>query len=197
MRQDDIRLPGADVLSTPARELLAMDAANAYEALVVSGPGRALALPILSRLSPQTVLNAAPARPDYASALIAALWLWHDFLDESHRISQGITSETGSFWHAIMHRREGDFSNSKYWYRRCRNHATYAAIAAGAQGIINPYPADKSLYRLTSAGWDPDALVDLVEAVHDQPDDPRSRVAVALQQLEWRTLFDYCTRQAL
>jgi hypothetical protein len=27
-----------------------------------------------------------------------------------------------SFWHAIMHRREGDFWNSKYWYARCRNH---------------------------------------------------------------------------
>ena len=46
-----------------------------------------------------------------------ALWLY-GFLDESHSIAQGIDSAEGSYWHALMHRSEGDFSNSKYWYRR-------------------------------------------------------------------------------
>lgn len=197
MRQDDISSAHGDVLSDQARRLLALDAAAAYELLVVHGSGRQQARPLLEGLSVRGVLNREPVRSEYASALIAGLWLWHDFLEESHRISQAISSETGSFWHAIMHRREGDFSNSKYWYRKCQNHPTYAAIAAGAQGVINPYPADKSLFRLTASGWDPQALVDLVEQVHDRPSDPRYRAAVALQQLEWRTLFDYCIRQAL
>lgn len=36
---------------------------------------------------------------------VSALWLWHDFLDESHTLSQDIETTDGSYWHAIMHRR--------------------------------------------------------------------------------------------
>ena len=43
---------------------------------------------------------------------------------------------------------------------------------------------------------DPDAFVDLVEAVHRKPEDARFQAAVALQRLEWRLLFDYCMRRA-
>jgi hypothetical protein len=60
--------------------------------------------------------------PKMARACLAGLWLRFDFLEESHRISQEIDSPTGSFWHAIMHRREGDFGNSKYWWRRVGKH---------------------------------------------------------------------------
>jgi hypothetical protein len=48
---------------------------------------------------------------------MSGLWLLAGDLDRSHTISQGIGSAEGSFWHGIMHRREGDFSNSKYWFR--------------------------------------------------------------------------------
>lgn len=44
------------------------------------------------------------------------LLLWHDHLDASHNISQRIENADGSFVHAIMHRREPDAWNSKYWY---------------------------------------------------------------------------------
>jgi hypothetical protein len=67
-------------------------------------------------------------------SVLSALWLWHDYLDESHIISQKIDTPTGSFWHAIMHRREGDFSNSKYWYARCADHPALGD-AGGAGGI--------------------------------------------------------------
>src|SRR5947208_544638 len=55
-----------------------------------------------------------PADNDMAACCIAGVWLLHDCLDESHTISQGIDTPSDSFWHAIMHRREGDFSNAKY-----------------------------------------------------------------------------------
>src|SRR4051794_41678662 len=49
-----------------------------------------------------------------AGACRAGLWLLFDFLDESHRVSQELHTPEGSFWHAIMHRREPDPDNSKY-----------------------------------------------------------------------------------
>ena len=74
--------------------------------------------------------------------------------------------------------------------------AVESETLANAPRLINEMPADKSLLRLIATGWNPSAFVDLVEQVHDKPNDPRHRAAVALQRLEWQLLFDHCTRQA-
>jgi len=41
-----------------------------------------------------------------------------DALDAAHRIFQDDSSDLGSYWHGVMHRREGDFDNARYWFRR-------------------------------------------------------------------------------
>ena len=90
-----------------------------------------------------------------------ALWLY-GFLDESHSIAQGIDSPEGSYWHALMHRSEGDFSNSKYWYRRVGRHAIFPALLVAVRQqilalfrILTPSPIvtnrSKSLCRGSSA----------------------------------------------
>ncbi|HMO24814.1 MAG TPA: hypothetical protein PKB10_00960 [Tepidisphaeraceae bacterium] len=186
-----------DSLSNAAREVLRLDVMDAYTALVPDRSGSEAAKTLLEKLNEQTVVNAPVRSQSDAMSLLAGLWLWHDYLGESHSISQKIETGTGSFWHAIMHRREGDFSNSKYWYARCSGHPILATLAARADDIIKPFPADKSLLKLTAAGWNANAFVDLVEQVHDRPDDPRHKAAIALQQLEWRTLFDHCQRSAV
>jgi hypothetical protein len=185
-----------DVLSDPARRILDLNAEAACTRLVVRGDGTAEARSLLEKLQPPDLLTVPVKDTEHAQALLAGLWLWHDWLDESHQISQQIHSSTGSFWHAIMHRREGDFSNSKYWYARCKGHSILPVIGSQAGPVINRMAADKSLLRLVADGWDPGALVDLVEQVHERPDDPLHKVAVSLQQLEWRMLFDHGVRQA-
>ena len=65
---------------------------------------------------------------EMASCCISGLWLLNNFLDESHKISQEIHTTGGSYWHAIMHRREPDYGNSKYWCRRVGRHRIFERL---------------------------------------------------------------------
>lgn len=184
-----------DTLSPLAHQVLELNP-SAYTKLVVRGPGNPRAKEMLSDVSAMSLFSpgVGQAHPRAAEAL-AGLWLWHDWLDESHTISQSLHDATGSYWHAIMHRREGDFSNSKYWYARVGRHPSLDVLANQVGAILHSQPADKGLLRITAGGWNSNALVDLVEAVCERPDDdPQRQIAVKLQQLEWRVLFDYCVR---
>ena len=117
--------------------------------------------------------------------LVAGLWLYVDQLDASHVVSQSITTPSGSFWHAMMHRREGDFANSHYWYRKVGKHPAMTKIflAGGCAGA-----------GTDNGRYDPHAFVDAVEVAHTQHDDagkahPELR---AMQRHEWVALFEWC-----
>ena len=58
------------------------------------------------------------------------LLIWNDDIPAAHPIAQDIENDTGSYWHAIVHRREGDFSNARYWFRRAGRHPVLAELAA-------------------------------------------------------------------
>jgi hypothetical protein len=169
---------------------------QAFEAMVVEGGTPKMARDLLEGVTPNQLLAAPVKSPAYADAMLAGLWLWHDGLEESHRISQSISDSTGSFWHAIMHRREGDFSNSKYWYARAAGHPVLATLAGSVGPLVNRAPADKSLLRIVANGWNPNAFVDFVESVSADEADGRYPIAVELQKLEWRVLWEHCARGA-
>lgn len=183
-----------DPLSPAARDLLRINAHAAYTQLLPRQPGPAAVAERLHAMSPADVITGKIAGPDDAACVLAGLWLWHDYLNESHTICQAIETPSGSYLHAIMHRREGDFGNAKYWYARCPSHPIFDSLAAQASDMVASAPANKALLRLTSSGWNGTALVDLIQQVHESPSDPRYELAVALQQMEWRTLFDHCLR---
>ena len=184
-----------DALSPRAATILRSRPGVAYTRLTVDAADGAAA-ELLRDVTPQELLLAPPKSEPDARAMLAGLWLWHDGLHESHEISQKLTSSTGSFWHAIMHRREGDFSNAKYWYARCRHHPVLAEIPVHAESSVQLLRGLREVERVTRSGWDADAYVDLVEQVHANPADPRHAAAVRLQQIEWRCLFAHCVAAA-
>ena len=118
-----------------------------------------------------------------------ALWL-HGFLDESHSIAQGLGSAEGSYWHALMHRSEGDFGNSKYWYRRVGHHAIFSDLLGAAQKLeISSEPTMEDLLR--SPEWNPFRFVDAIERVADG--ETRHWVLLqAIAQEEYNLLMGYC-----
>jgi hypothetical protein len=67
------------------------------------------ALTVGEAFAPQAVRDEGMAR-----ACLAGLWLYHDFLDESHRISQAIETTTGSYWHGGSSPVQGGLLRANY-----------------------------------------------------------------------------------
>lgn len=104
--------------------------------------------------------------PIMAKAVVSSLWLYHDFLDESHAISQSIDNPTGCYLHGIMHRREGDYSNAKYWFRRVGKHPIEDDLLLFAKQLTLQSGLPSSEVDLSSQPtWSHVAFVDLVESV--------------------------------
>lgn len=162
------------------------------------GPGRAngakrdelTAMSVPRAFEGQRVADEAMAR-----ACLAGVWLLHDFLDESHAISQSIETTTGSYWHAIMHRREPDYANARYWFRRVGEHPIDAALAEAAQVLASRRP-DRDVVLPMTRGWDPFAFVELVESCERGRCDAAD-LAQQIQMREWWLLFDHCYRAAI
>jgi hypothetical protein len=132
-----------------------------------------------------------------ADACLAGLWLYHDFLDESHTISQSIDTTTGSYGHGIMHRREPDFSNAGYWFRRVGNHPIFEPLAEAACRLTSEAKGvDRARVLATCSPWNPFTFIDLCESVYATPG-PDHDLCRQISLVEWQLLFDHCYRHAL
>ena len=162
------------------------------------GPGEpnAAVRPQLEGLTVDRLFENSIVDRAMASACVAGIWLYHDFLDESHSLSQEIATAEGSYWHGVMHRREPDYGNSKYWFRRVGDHPIGAELATAANELARAAGTDSaSQFLITQSSWDHFRFVDLCEAAASGAPD-RAMLCRQIQQREWWLLFDYCFRRA-
>lgn len=149
--------------------------------LAALGPGTPVAT---ARPRLQSCGSLWPSELDRVSRLAcqAGLWLAYDFLEESHAISQNLPGVEGGYWHGIMHRREPDASNAKYWFRRVGRHPIFDALARKATELG---------YSIKGESWDPCAFIDQCEQARDSRK-PAEEILRQVQHAEWMLLFNWC-----
>jgi hypothetical protein len=128
--------------------------------------------------------------------LKAALLLWNDHLDEAHAIVQDMNTPDAAMLHAIIHRREPDYFNSKYWWRRVGQHPSFELLAKRVSELLerqaSPLRRDEfheSHKHLKAAllprnQWDPFAFVDAVESALSTNAGEEIKILKEIQKVE-------------
>ena len=134
---------------------------------------------------------------EFGNCVKSGLLLWNDALDSSHKIVENIGTKTGNYWHAIMHRRESDYSNAKYWFGRVGKHPIYFQLLCYAQELSQTEQQEEYTKILESNDeWNPAQFVDWCQAATNSEDNKK----IFLEQLqlkELQLLIDFSCKNAL
>jgi hypothetical protein len=158
--------------------------------LLQSRPSREWLRPALSEAALGELLPDSPRTARLA--LAAGLLQIHDFWDDSHHAAQeaddlGETA-VSAYWHGIAHRREPDFGNASYWFRRVGKHPIFGPLGTAARELIERERTGTiEGDPLAAVPWDPFAFLNACRSGRD------GRRLRRLQRLEMALLLDATT----
>ncbi len=108
-----------------------------------------------------------------------------DAIQEAHPFFQDAKGDLGAYWHGMVHRREGDFENARYWFRRAGVLPCFASLHRAA----SEFSADMA----RQANWDPYLFTGECEQARFGAEESVAQL-VKLQRVEFEGLFDYSWR---
>ncbi|WP_239614875.1 hypothetical protein [Cohnella mopanensis] len=145
----------------------------------------------IDALSEAVLADGRPEGELSARAWKAALHLWNDSLIAAHELVQPMNTQTGAALHGIIHRREGDFDNAKYWFQVAGDHPAYHGlqirVASFLRGQSIPRgPLMMAFSQIASQGsWNPYLFVNAVAIQQGYVNEEDSLgLLECLQQLE-------------
>ena len=149
----------------------------------------------LQTITLEDLLGAKVSDRLMAQAVRAGLLLVVDAWNEAHEVAQDLDSVEGSYWHGIVHRREPDAGNAKYWFRRVGTHPIFARLGEWDSSFSPPV---KQVFSklIPSGSWDPFMFIDVCVGNVDGDSSELCSTLVTLQAREIRLLLEHCIRHA-
>lgn len=125
----------------------------------------ATARALMARLTPgtpQPALSAEIERCPCPEEARAGMYLINGEWERAHKACQDLQSDTAAYWHALVHRHEPDYGNSKYWLRRVGDSPVHRRLLKAAE------EAGKLELVAPEGSWDPVRFTDrFAERAHD------------------------------
>lgn len=128
-------------------------------------------------------VDALGVKAEKRQLVAAAALLWHDHFEASHTIAQDISNVDGSLLHGILHRREPDYMNARYWFRRVPSHRSFACLAEKAETISAEF----------GGNWNALGFIDYVEQAMRERNAAREKTAREIQAAEIRCFLETLT----
>lgn len=120
----------------------------------------------------------------------ALLWLSIGEIDKPHEIVQNDSTSLGSYMHGIVHRLEGDYWNSNYWFQRARDRELLSRIERQVDNHVRENGLMTELVEakiLPQEKFDPSQFVQACQHC-------RGENQILLEQVgfaEWLALWNY------
>jgi hypothetical protein len=132
------------------------------------------------------IIAAGKFDPDYAALGRATVLMWHDHFDASHKLAQDVENADGSLLHGILHRREPDYSNARYWFRRVGNtHPSFDCVVGKIKIALMGLKADLLAKQIIpNDKWQPLRFIDLVEDAAGRGDTAYDQLLRQIQAAE-------------